>query len=611
MRERFNMKTMLYPTWRKRISGFLLFVIWFIADIPFMMSYLPVATTGHDLIFHLYRIEGIAQGLIEGQFPVRMQTVQAAGYGYPVSIMYGDIFLYPVALLVILGMSINNAYKFYVLALNAINVLVTFGLSRRVFKSNGIAVALAALWTLAPYRLEDIYLRASVGEYTALLFLPILFYGLYRLFAEDAERFSSIVWVTAGCTGIILSHVLSIILAFIPCSILVVYGLVRNHTWTVFKKILLSLSLTLLISLWFIVPFFDYQMNGDLLVQRETTSAKQSVASDHAIEPAQLFTFLKPMNGVSLGKSEGVSSDMPFSLGWALLCGGCICLLICLLTVALNDTEKQERVTVKIVSVLFLLTIFLSTSLFHWGGTRFSFWNIVVGFISTIQFPWRFLGISSFLLVLLSGFGLFFISIRDCLHNILRAGILVLTVLALVEGGVCVTTFLENSKPTQLFSPDSYNVSSSYGLMTGEYLPSLTDKGVLVAESARYPKASGAEIANFIKAGTQVEFDLNSQAGGSVELPLLSYPHYIVRGSSSCEGLKIGEGHNGLLVVKAVNPVKTHIVVEFVEPLAWRISEVISLISLFFAFEIVLLERRRVKENRKGRKFMFCKQEKQ
>lgn len=86
------MKTMLYPTWRKRISGFLLFVIWFIADIPFMMSYLPVATTGHDLIFHLYRIEGIAQGLIEGQFPVRMQTVQAAGYGYPVSIMYGDIF---------------------------------------------------------------------------------------------------------------------------------------------------------------------------------------------------------------------------------------------------------------------------------------------------------------------------------------------------------------------------------------------------------------------------------------------------------------------------------------------------------------------------------------
>lgn len=35
------MKTMLYSTWKKRISGFLLFVIWFIADIPFMMSYLP------------------------------------------------------------------------------------------------------------------------------------------------------------------------------------------------------------------------------------------------------------------------------------------------------------------------------------------------------------------------------------------------------------------------------------------------------------------------------------------------------------------------------------------------------------------------------------------
>ena len=48
---------------------------------------------GQDLGFHLMRIEGIAEGLENGVFPVKMQGLWMEGYGYPVSVYYGDFLL--------------------------------------------------------------------------------------------------------------------------------------------------------------------------------------------------------------------------------------------------------------------------------------------------------------------------------------------------------------------------------------------------------------------------------------------------------------------------------------------------------------------------------------
>lgn len=45
-------------------------------------------TQGSDWAFHLSRIEGIAQGLREGQFPVRIYSMAKDGYGYAPSLFY-------------------------------------------------------------------------------------------------------------------------------------------------------------------------------------------------------------------------------------------------------------------------------------------------------------------------------------------------------------------------------------------------------------------------------------------------------------------------------------------------------------------------------------------
>lgn len=86
-----------------------------ISSFPYFSSFLPYIPH-QDMVFHLYRIEGIAGALSDGQFPVRMQYSQFDGAGYPVSIMYGDLFLYFPAILVLLGLSATRAYSVFVIA---------------------------------------------------------------------------------------------------------------------------------------------------------------------------------------------------------------------------------------------------------------------------------------------------------------------------------------------------------------------------------------------------------------------------------------------------------------------------------------------------------------
>ena len=52
----------------------------FIACLPIMF---PGIAGGHDFPYHILRIEGIADGLKAGDFPVRLHAVFMEGFGYP------------------------------------------------------------------------------------------------------------------------------------------------------------------------------------------------------------------------------------------------------------------------------------------------------------------------------------------------------------------------------------------------------------------------------------------------------------------------------------------------------------------------------------------------
>lgn len=571
------------PRRKKACIAFLFIVIWVIADAPYLMSYL---TTGHDLFFHLYRIEGIADGLKAGQFPVRMQYSQLSGYGYPVSIMYGDIFLYPIAILHLLGMSISRAYQLFVLTINALTLILTYYICKRVFRSELIGVVAAALWTMAPYRLMDVYLRVAVGEYMALFFAPMLFYGLYLIFTDRQGRYRSILWTAAGCCGIVMSHALSVMMFAIPGVLFVVYGLVKNHSLTVIKRLLLAAVCFLACSAWFIVPFLDYYRNVEMSVRMGSSAQKQANMWASAIQPSQILTLFQQLRG---GNSDelSVAWEMPFAVGWALLAGGCIWFLSVLVGKFKSAKEKRDRNLSVMIAVVAIIVTVMATKLFIWYETGFALTDRIVGVLATLQFPWRFVGVSSVLLVALTCFGLAIVRGTDGLRAFAAPLAIALIACSALECGSEVTTFLSYSRSMNSFSYAKYY---PYGIAGGEYLLVGTDSNQLISDSQsdKYPSCDGCEISNFHKDGGSLEFDLKSQAGGEVSLPLLMYPYYTVSATDPAAEFDLRAGENNIMALHVNKDTDTHVHIYFKEPLSWRASEVVSAVALLSIAGIAL-----------------------
>ncbi|WP_219131952.1 hypothetical protein [Bifidobacterium saguinibicoloris] len=551
----------------------LLLVVWAIASIPMFMTYLPI-TDGHDILFHLYRIQGIADGLRNGQFPVRMQYVQLDGYGYPVSIMYGDIFLYPSAILHILGLSVNTAYKLFVLVLNLLTVVTTFVLVKRVFKSDFVAFVGAALWTLAPYRLEDVYLRAAVGEYTALFFFPILLYGWYAIVYPGLSKHPWI-WTSIGASGIVLSHVISVVLVAVPMVVLVVVGIRVNCTKTMWKQLALSAVCSAGLCLWYVVPFWDYYRSVDMKVTQIDAAEKVGSAAANAVQPAQLLMFLVPMRGGSDGDVNRISQDMPFALGWSLLCGLVVFAALIALRKAVCGNQQKRMLDVGgIMVAASMVALYCSMTVFYWRMNRFALWNKLIAVLSSIQFPWRFLGVASALLVVVSCAAIYCLLLnKDFAIWGRRAGAL-MVIIAACEAGFATTSWMQNSISSSPFSDTVDNHAASYGVMSGEYLPAGFDVAYLDRHSA-VPTSTKVSIGQYIQRDGTVDLTVSASSRGTVTLPLLMYPYYHAVTKSGDE-LMLTASRNGMMQLHVPNGYKGTVHIAYTEPLVWRLSEVVS-----------------------------------
>ena len=255
-------------TLRGRYIAMALVGVGVFACLPLGLGYL---TYGHDLSIHLSRIEGLKAGLLAGQFPVRMDPAIINEKGYPFSLMYSDVFLYPAAVLRILGFSLQTSYKVYVASITAATVGITFYALRKMFRSDCAALLGTALYTLSFYRLTNVFVRAAVGEYTAMAFLPLVVYGLWRIYRQspaDGKKAEPWCWLpfALGFTGLLQSHLLTTELAVFFTAAFCLLYFKKTFTRPVLPALCKAAGAAIVWNLWFMVPLLQYMVQGVLLV---------------------------------------------------------------------------------------------------------------------------------------------------------------------------------------------------------------------------------------------------------------------------------------------------------------------------------------------------------
>lgn len=544
----------------------------FAAQLPFLCMYLY---KGDDLWFHLLRIEGGAKGLASGQFPVRIQPVWMNGYGYPVSVFYSDGILMIAQFLRFIGFPLQSSYKIYVFVIHMITYFIAEYSIERLLGEKKIAFMGGVLYTLAPYRLLNIYDRAAVGEYTAMAFLPLVFVGAYEILMIDRKACSkSWLVLAAGMTGIIQSHVLT-------CEIVVfILGITCAFFWKRFLKkdrlldIGKAIVITVLVNLWFVIPFLDYFVNESFHINSDNSiSHIQTMGTSLS----QLLDLFPRSLGRIVSISEGMSApESSQAIGIVFIIGMFVFIYECHVH---KKWPVEWETGIKLGKYCMWLGIILL------GMTTIWFpWDFISGhlgklgkMIVMIQFPWRLLSIASFVFTVLTC-----VAVKGWTQyerkGQVELGIILLGIAGCSAGGYFSSVLAEKDA---VYVPDT-ELFGTFETIGGEYLMSGVDAAPEYMPEDTLWSGDGITVTDHEKNGTNYRLSIinSSPEMQYVELPMIYYRGYQANDPETGEKILLDEGENGRIRICIDGGYQGTVSVRFQEPVGWRISEVISVVSV-------------------------------
>ena len=548
-------------------------VIAVIASMPALTGYI---IEGHDLRFHLIRIEGIAEGVLAGQFPVRISPIFYNGYGYANSIFYGELFLYFPAILRLIGFSMADSYCAFLMAINILTVIISYYCGKKIFENDLIAVVITLLYTLCPYRLVDIYTRAAIGEATAMTFLPLLAYGLYRILTQDTEEKNykhAYLPMVIGLTGVIQSHTLTVEMAggaiLLACALFCFKTLQKKRFWMLVKTVII----TLLVNMWFIVPFIDFTLTQDV---RVFATLSVDLIQDTGLYFSQVFDMFSDYAQLTFDAEVGMASEMSFTMGTALGLGMLLCLAMLW---AKNDEQKTWKKRGVCFLIMAVILTYMTTIYFPWDRISTSI-PMVAKLVSSIQFVWRFVALAAAMASFATGFGLILLQKKEG-NTAYYTVAAVLSVMAIVSAMDFNHVTMFNKGPADIDEYTFIENNNTQDASVGEYV--LCDERYEIVTEIFEPRCyNGVEYSDYKKQGTNIWVTvLSDNKDGYVLLPLQNYKGY---GVSSKDGVITDEdlvmGPEAVVRVNIPANYSGTIKVSYKGFWYWRVAEVVTLLTL-------------------------------
>ncbi len=527
----------------------LIFVLLFLMILPASWSlFRPGFFTSDDGEWMVIRLSDFHRSIVSSQIPVRWAARLNYGYGYPVF-----NFLYPLSfywgeLFHLLGFSFVWSIKLVFIFSFILSAIFMFLFATEIFGVLGGLLS-AIFYAYAPYRFLDVYVRGSLGEAVSFIFLPLIFWAIFKISQNPKGTYLTVGGVAFAC--LIMSHNI-MALIFTPTVLAyIIFLFIKNKNKSFLILSFLFLILGFSLSCFFWLPaFYDKQF---IILDK----IKIANPLEHFPTPSQ---FLNPRWGY--GPSvPGVTDRPSYQLG-----------LIHLLGVVLSIFVLNSQTTIFLFIFIVAIFLMLPASSIFWQSLPLMNW---------IQFPWRLLAITTFTTAVLAG------SIVQMFRPRLRswlAAILLLLILLVNFRYARPEYFIDRGE-------GFYTTNEATTTVKDEYMPIWVKEKPVTRPASRMEVISGqAQIEPVFENSKLIRFVVEAKTGTEIQINTIYFPGWQVKVDNKRIPLNY-DNDLGVMKIK-VEPGQHQIIASFGETPLRLFADGVSLVSGLILAGLVIKYRR-------------------
>jgi hypothetical protein len=512
------------------------------------------------------------------QIPCRWVPDAGYQYGYPQFNYYPPLPYYLGAALHRIGFQYIDSVKILFILGYIFSAVTLYILVKSISKDKWAGVIAAIIYTYIPYKAVEVYVRGALSEFWAQIFFPLVLWAIYKLVKTGKTKY--LIWMCISIFLLMTTHVLMTMI-FVPVAVLwAIFWLFQNK-WKNLTRIIWGGILGFGLSAFFVLP---------VLFERQFTHTEGLLSGyfDYRQHFVSLFKlFISREWGY--GSSGFPNEKLNLSLGIVQWVAG----LVIAPAVAFLGFKKHRTNSLLILGLVgvTLASIFMihMKSSFIWAR---------IPLLWYMQFPWRFLAVSIFLLCLLTGL-LVYVAGK---YKYILGIVLVLASFALTINYFVPKAWL-NITDTDKFSGTSWEKQLTISIF--DYLP-------IYAELPPYSKApdlpevlkGNVKFLEYKKASDFQTGIVEVSNDSRVRLPLFDFPGMEVKVdgkiiphvNNDCSGERYCLG-----LITFNLPVGYHVVeARLTDTLVRRIGNIITLVN----FGVIIYLSLKLKRNKQSLKLM-------
>lgn len=414
------------------------FLIFFLSLIGTCLVFWKGLNRGDDFFYHLPNILDKYNSILSGKGLVGISSEVGNGFGYGAGLFYSPLSHLTVALLgvclSIFNISLMTAYKIVIVFSVFLSGVFMYNFALKFTKGNTIASILAsACLVIYPYRLFNLFCRVAFAEAFAFVFMPLFFFGVYEVVHQDKDNIKMLPFlkIVIGASLLFLSHNITALFAFILGFIFFfVYSKRLIKLFTSYKFVMYCMISALLIIGVSAIALFSqlellsmdyYAVSNDVSMRTDIESVLSHVGRE--------WTYSGFLN-IGFLSGHGIDSSFLYSGIFMYIF---TCALFIFIDTGLGKIKKLKYYHLLISSVIYFIILslvaprlesYLAGAIFIslyvvisflrlqpnnesiyknpllWFSLAIIFvcifamrservWQILPGFLRTIQFPWR------------------------------------------------------------------------------------------------------------------------------------------------------------------------------------------------------------------------------